>query len=291
METRAINFNFNKYIMNTKNKKANSFDIVIPIADIDSEQFKKVIKYVKKNIIGYRKIYLITTDPHITYKDCITYYEGKYPFSKKDIEKIFKIKTSRTGWYLQQLLKLYAFKVIPNIADNYLVIDSDTFFLKPTTFFEGSKPLFNYGSEYHQPYFEHIKRLHPSLERQIKDKSGICHHMMFNKDKLQELFKLIEGYHKKPFWKVLIQEVDKEHIEKSGMAEYEIYFNFLLRYHPNYLKIRALKWINLYELPMKIENYDYASIHYYLKKDLPFFKRYFRRVQRLIKMIFSKKSQ
>ena len=42
---------------------------------------------------------------------------------------------------------------IQNILDKYLVIDSDTFFLKPTTFIENNKCLYNYGSEYNKSYF------------------------------------------------------------------------------------------------------------------------------------------
>ena len=75
-------------------------------------------------------------------------------------------------WYLQQLLKLYACNVIPDILDRYLVIDSDTFFLKPTTFIENDVCLYNYGSEYHKPYFKHMLLLHKDFIKMVIDKAG-----------------------------------------------------------------------------------------------------------------------
>ena len=45
----------------------------------------------------------------------------------------------------QVLVKIkYAGIVIKNILDKYLVIDSDTFFLKPTSFIKDGKCLYNY---------------------------------------------------------------------------------------------------------------------------------------------------
>ena len=59
--------------------------------------------------------------------------------------------------------------IIPDILDNYLVLDSDTIFLKPTTFFENNIPLYNYGTEYNLPYFIHMINLHPTFLADEKD--------------------------------------------------------------------------------------------------------------------------
>ena len=112
-----------------------SFDIVIPVGPNDINQIHEQIKSTKQNIIDYRTIYIITSNPELTIDGCIIIDETIFPFTKKDIE-LYHGKGDRTGWYLQQLLKLYAGKVIPNILDKYLVIDSDTYFLKPTRFID-----------------------------------------------------------------------------------------------------------------------------------------------------------
>lgn len=135
-------------------------------------------------------------------------------------------KLKRNGWYLQQLLKLYAGEVIPNILDKYLVIDSDTFFLKPTTFVENNKCLYNYGTEYNLPYFEHMKKLDENLTKMDDKKSGICHHMIFENKYINQLISKIEKNHNDLFYNVFLKLVKKE--EKSGASEYEIYFNYML---------------------------------------------------------------
>ena len=59
--------------------------------------------------------------------------------------------------------------------NKYLVIDCDTFFLKPTRFIEPEtgKCLYNHGSEHHGYYFDHMKKLDSGFERSM-DRSGIC---------------------------------------------------------------------------------------------------------------------
>jgi hypothetical protein len=239
------------------------FDIVIPVGPNDIETIGNMIKYTKKNIIGYRNIYIISYDPNIIIDDCIIIDENIFPFNKNILESYLPFKTNRIGWYLQQLLKLYAGFHIPNILNNYLVIDSDTFFLSPTTFFEDKLPLYNVGTEYNIPYFYHMYRMHPSLLKKTKH-SGICHHMMFQKHIILELFNLIEKYTNNEFWKSFILLLDPSHIEGSGASEYEIYFNYLLIYHKDKMKIRQLKWDNRSEF-VEDNELNYISCHWYMK--------------------------
>ena len=98
---------------------------------------------------------MISYDPSINIDGCVTINENIFPFNIETISQHYG-KLNRNVWYLEQLLKLYAGKVILNILHKYLVIDSDTFFLKPITFIENDKCLYNYGTEYHKPYFHHI---------------------------------------------------------------------------------------------------------------------------------------
>jgi len=114
-----------------------------------------------------------------------------------DVSEIFSRyngKNNRNGWYFQQLLKLYIGLVVPDILDNYLVIDADVFFLKPIEFIIDNKIVFTTSSEYHIPYFTHMNKLHPSFIKNISD-SGISHHMMFSKKYIKEIFEMVEAYH------------------------------------------------------------------------------------------------
>ena len=158
----------------------NKFDIIICVGPKDLEILTKQIKYTKKNIIGYRNIYIISYNPNISVDNCIIINENIFPFTINDVIK-YHGKNERNGWYLQQILKLYAGFIIPNILDKYLVIDCDTFFIQPTIFSINNKCLYNIGNEYHIPYFIHMNKLHPLLKKNNKYISGICHHMIFDK--------------------------------------------------------------------------------------------------------------
>ena len=241
----------------------NKFDIVIPVGPNDKSIIEKQIKYTQKNIIGYRNIYLICYDPSIKIDGCITINENIFPFNMETVIK-YHGKLKRNGWYLQQLLKLYAGLIIPDILDKYLVIDSDTFFLKPTIFIENNKCLYNFGKEYHKPYFFHMFRLHPSLLKINKNKSGICHHMLFETKYIQELIDLIEKKHNDIFYNLFLKLVVPCHRNKSGASEYELYFNYMLKYHQNKIKIRKLNWKNTKSLILN-KGFDYISYHWYLR--------------------------
>ena len=155
----------------------------------------------------------------------------------------FHGELGRNGWYLQQLLKLYALLVIPDILDRCLVIDSDTFFLKPTRFVnDDNQALYASGSEYHALYFEHMSRLNIGVGKVFNNRSGICHHMMLEKVYLVELFRRVEEEHHDCFYNVFLKLITDT--TGAGASEYEIYFNYMFTYHSDALQLRDLKWVN-----------------------------------------------
>jgi hypothetical protein len=241
------------------------FDIVIPVGPNDNVVVKKQIHYTKENIIGYRNIYLICYDPSLTIDGCITINEDIFPFSIHNVSNIHG-KLERNGWYLQQLIKLYCGLIIPGIMDKYLVIDSDTFFLKPTHFVQDGKCLYNYGRECHIPYFIHMAKLCKDFRKMERDKSGICHHMIFETKYIKEIIDLIENNHSDKFYNVFLNLVTEK--SGSGASEYEIYFNYVLKYHKNEIKLRKLTWINSgdFDRVISSQNYDYFSYHWYMRK-------------------------
>ena len=151
--------------------------------------------------------------------NAIWFDENNYPFNLEIINSILE-NHYRSGWYYQQLLKLYSLFTIPNITDNILCLDSDTIFLKKTDFFKNQLPYYNYGTANHRPYFKHMKKLLPELQRQDRKKSGITHHMIFNIEIMRELFSKIESLHKTEFWLKFLDLVDRN--EKSGASEYTL---------------------------------------------------------------------
>lgn len=240
------------------------FDIVIPVGPNDINIIYKQIEYTKKNIIGYRNIYIIFCNDDLHIQDCITISENIFPFSLNTVSN-YHGKRNRNGWYLQQLLKLYSGLVIPDILDKYLVIDSDTFFIKPTIFYENGKSIYNYSTEYHLNYFDHMNLLHQDLFRVDISKSGICHYMFFETKYIKELFSIVENKHNDIFYNIFLKNVID--FNGSGASEYEIYFNFILSKYSNNIILRQLNFINTSTLNNidDLKEYNYISYHWYLR--------------------------
>lgn len=158
---------------------------------------------------------------------------------------------------------MYATIIIPDILDTCLCIDSDTFFLKPTLFIKNNKCLYDYSTEYHIPYFKHMERFGIGLKK-LSNFSGICHHMIFEKKYINELFTQVEKIHNDTFYNVFLKLIEDEDILGSGTSEYEIYFNFMLKNHRNDIEIRNLNWCNTTNLS-NLDEFDYVSYHCYTR--------------------------
>jgi len=246
------------------------YDIVICIGPNDYILLPNLVNNLKKNIIDYNKIYVITPKENIEnyssqISDVLFIDENIFPFSINYINTLFGI-SKRSGWYLQQLLKIYAPIIITDLLDDYLIVDSDVYFHKSVNFFKDNIINFNIGTEYHVPYFEHMNRLHPSLKK-IFDKSGICHLMPMKRKIVESLIKTIESYNNETFWKVFLNNVSHLHYgqdpnNSSGASEYEILFTFTLQNFQDDYTISPLLWRNT---PMIDINYNgtYEACHYY----------------------------
>lgn len=246
--------------------RESKIDIVIPYGPNERDLLALCIESVKK-FLPYRNIFILAFEP-VSIDGCTTILETTYPFSIDDIHRHHR-KSSRAGWYLQQLLKLYFPVVVPDATEDFLVVDADTIFqATPPSFFEDGQIFFNFGDEHHPPYFKQMELLHPSLKKVDLSKSGICHIMPMSRRYLRELFELVESYRGRrfPFWKLFLQAVDPSDFEKSGASEYEIYFNFMLRYHPEVAKLRQLRWANVGSLDVDLKAFDYVSLHWHRRE-------------------------
>lgn len=247
-------------------------DVVIPCTKKDLILLNQCINGIKKNCKQIRRVIVISPEKLTDHADW--YDESQFPFSKNDVglylnqcdiekaECYCHQNNSRVGWYFQQLLKLYAPFVIPGISSNVLVLDADTVFFKKTAFMNSlNAGLYNYSDEYHHSYFEHASKLTEGYVTRVDpDKSGICHHMLFQRPVLEDLFQLVESIHHMEFWKAFCLCVSEKDLYVSGASEYEIYFNFVLS-RTAQVEIRELQWDNIVYLS-KIHNYKKKGYHY-----------------------------
>ncbi|MFI0435521.1 MAG: DUF6492 family protein [Parachlamydiaceae bacterium] len=254
-------------------------DVVIPAVEKDFETLESCIEGIKKNCKNLGRV-IVVSNKKMT-NNAEWFDEANYPFDKYQIafylnqfdleetQDYLNSPNSRVGWYYQQLLKLYSPFVIPNISSNVLILDSDTVFFRSIDFISSdNKGLYATGTEFHQPYFNHAQKLLPGIKKLYSNNSGICHHMLFQKAILEDLFSKVETLHQLKFWEAFCLCVNPQDINKSGASEYEIYFNFAFS-QTNQVKIRQLKWKNssAIHLIKQDENidFDYISYHAYLR--------------------------
>jgi len=258
MLKKFLNIPFVLYRKNelTKLKKANplaeigeimpssvKIDVLIPTIEKDLDILTFVIDSIRENIrhpIG--KIFIVSPNSEKIKNLCIdkncTFIDetSVLPVDKKNIDYEYK-GNDRSGWLFQQLLKLSA-DVISK-EKFILVADSDTVFIRPQVFEINNKILFDISDEYHEEYFITHKKL---TRMQAKyPLSFICHHTLFESAKLHELKAFIENNHQLPWYKAIINNINKNNI--SFFSEYETYGNFV---YANYRQDILLQyWFNL----------------------------------------------
>lgn len=236
------------------------YDIVICSCDKDKFILKKLIESIYKFISDYRRIIVISDKKLIDNPNVEWFDEKKFPFSKKDVyDNLNGMKEEqrvRKISYINQILKLYCHKIIPNLTENVLICDSDIIFIKKTSFFENGLPLYgNRIVDYHAylPYLKHHSKLckefdfgnlfgNDKLKKQNKFTSGICHHIIYNKFIINELIEKIETIHNRTFWKIYLNLTNTK-TDNIEPANCELYYNYINLYHKDKFKIRAIKWL------------------------------------------------
>lgn len=246
-------------------------DVVIPVGPNDIMHLSEHLKTTLPNIIGLGKTYIICPSiivgmiPPLGENVVVVDEAQAFPFSLDTVAH-FHTPLPRNGWYLQQLIKLYAGIVLG--LERYLVIDSDTYFLNPTSFVDPTMdiPYMDWGIEYHPPYFTHMDYLLPGLTKMDKHKSGICHHMVFETKYIREIMGEVAKHHgNREFYEVFLSMPGMDH-SGSGASEYEIYFNYMLKFHPDQVILRPLRWENVFYMEDDLKDkYDYVGWHWYMR--------------------------
>lgn len=201
--------------------------------------------------------------------------EARFPFSLAEVAHALgplDAHHNKAGWYLQQLIKLYACQVFG--LQRALIVDSDTVFLRPVTFHaRDGCSLLAWGAEHHAPYFEHMERVTKGAWAQPSaDCSGICHHQVMEADVVAELMREVQEAHDgAPFWQAFLAAVDTSH--NAGASEYELYAAYALTRHTTRARLRGLRWTNMdewsdleRELPVaRARGLDFVAFHAYAR--------------------------
>lgn len=238
-------------------------DVVIPSAKKDLHKLQSCIRgVIKYSLNPIRNIYVVSNDP-----DALNFVSANkpvqlindydYPFTKNDINLIFKSKNANMDYahyYFQQLLKLYIFRVIPGLLPNALFVDSDFRFTADIQFINDKNKAFlafGYPFEWKlntKQFSDSITHIHIDHAKNFVPDWNICHpysgmqhHMLFQYNIMEKLFSLVEQKHNKDLWRVFIDCVDIESKKWNAASEYVIYHHFALKYFPTQVYARHLK--------------------------------------------------
>jgi len=237
------------YSLNVRTFTTHLYDIIYIVHSKDKYTLIKSIDTVRKYLFNYNRIFIVAKDNFMIHDTNINFIcEDKYAFTKEQVINLLKSKKcpeNKYGWFYQQLLKLYVWTTT-SLTPHFLVLDSDTIIHKSFNFFnEDNIPYFTVGHEYNKPYFEHMSRLLPMLHKQI-NKSGIAHHMMLSQNILNNLFNDVYNIHKQQFWYAFLDCITFDNTRNfSRASEFEIYFNYVLKYYSINYEIRQIDWANM----------------------------------------------
>ena len=146
----------------------------------------------------------------------------------------------RSGWILQQLLKLLF--VIKADVSGVMVVDSDTFLLKARDWLlEDGTQILTPTWEFNQPYYRNLNALGIS---EIDPKfTFVSHHMMMQPYILQGIFTKIGWNNASDVVNYLVSAQNSVSTSEYSI-DYELYAQYMMNFFPG--KVSLEKWSNLF---------------------------------------------
>ena len=205
-----------------------------------------------KNIIliGNEEINHLIKEKKYSLNFPIIFINEKLLIDIDKIKQLIKIKNKnavrRSGWYIQQFLKMVYSRLCHDKF--YLVWDSDTIPIKKVKMFNNDgKPIFHVKTEYYRPYFITIKKIFPELGKKY-NYSFISEHMIINTNLMKNMIKRInfnKNLHGDIWYEKIINCIDINELPKSGFSEFETYGTFVKEYYKQIYDIKPWKSLRL----------------------------------------------
>lgn len=238
-------------------------DIVILAIEKDLETLPYVIEGVRRNINHpVSNIYIVSPLLNKIQKLCsasgCVFVDEKLvlDLDPDSLNKIIQLE-DRSKWYYQQFLKWSGDKF--SSETHYLVVDADTVFIRPQSFEKNGKVIFNFSDEYHQPYFDHYKRI---LGETVKcPVSFTSHQMLFENAKLKELKKKIEDINCCIWYEAILKNLDINVV--SGSSDYDTYGQYVFSHYRSSIMLEY--WFNKSLKRKYLQNLDQLE-HLYRDK-------------------------
>lgn len=230
-------------------------NLIIPISSIDFEKVKVNYKFYKKYIFGINNLVFIGNEEvgKLINEYHSIFEKAKFINEKSliDVDRIKKLiekrnqkAIKRSGWYIQQFLKMQYCKLCKD--KYYLIWDCDTIPIKTVSMFNNDrKPYFDVKEEYHKPYFITMEKLLPELGKKF-NYSFISEHMLIRTKIMKNLINRIENninIYGDKWYEKIINSINTDDLPNSGFSEFETYGTFANVHYNDSYKIR--KWKSL----------------------------------------------
>lgn len=179
----------------------------------------------------------------------------------------------RGGWLYQQIIKMLAYRICPDMGETYMICDADIIWTKnpykeaP----DNSQPLSkSFIKDCWMP--EAVKQYTNFMENKIViEHSFINHHMIIKKDVITEIINYVEKKYGCRYDQALINNYDFN--TPVGFSEYETYANYYISKRKDHfdvpLKVKKLKGIpNAKEVERYVKEcyWDFLDCQHYNRK-------------------------
>lgn len=226
-------------------------DVIIPVVEKDVDVLAYAIQGIRKHLKHKNNVYIVAPLSEAIKK--VAEANGAIYLDEKEVCSITKDDISftvngndRSGWLYQQILK-YSFGNIGQ-GSHFLVLDSDTFFIKDIIFEKNGKFYFDFSDEFHVPYYKSYERL--TGLKHSSTISFITHYMLFDKNRLAQLKLHIQQHTGHDIIEAIKSLIGTSE-SQSIFSEYETYANFCIHNWPSEYSIRY--WFN--------ESYSRKQLH------------------------------
>ena len=255
-------------LFHTKNNYNSKYkmSLVVPIISRDFEKISLNFKFYKRYInciynlvlIGDKKIRKLIRKKKSNFEITLNFINEKKLLKVDKIKNLIKKRNkhaiNRSGWYIQQFLKMQYCKVCND--KYYLIWDGDTIPIKEVKMFSNyGKPILDVKTEYHKQYFITMKKIFPELGKKY-NYSFISEHMLIKTEMMKNLINRIEINNKivgDTWYEKIINSIDEKDLEYSGFSEFETYGTFVNHYYKKIYYIRRWRSLRLRKHKYKIK--------------------------------------
>jgi hypothetical protein len=221
--------NFKKFFQ----KKIYKISLVVPIISRDFHKIYNNLKFYINFIDGINNL-IKKKNSSINFP--IFFINEKFLIDVDKIKQLINEKNKhaikRSGWYIQQFLKMVYSRLCHDKF--YLIWDSDTIPIKKVKMFNNDgKPFFDVKKEYHRPYFITIKKIFPELGKKY-NYSFISEHMIINTNLMKNMIRRInfnKNLHGDIWYEKIINCIDINNLPESGFSEFETYGTFVKEHY------------------------------------------------------------